>query len=54
MTIACCICGRIRIGEHWVSDLDALHGRVSHTYCPVCLAKAREAMTGVHAVVGAG
>ena len=38
MTIQCCMCKKVKVDGHWVSRHSVSHGRVTHTYCPVCLA----------------
>jgi hypothetical protein len=35
----CCVCARARMGDGWQAVAPELPGeRVSHTYCPECLA----------------
>lgn len=35
MTIQCCMCKRVRVGDGWESSHEA-HATPSSTYCPVC------------------
>lgn len=37
MTVQCCKCKRVRIGEHWVAAAAHSLDDASHAYCPVCL-----------------
>lgn len=37
MTIQCCKCKKVRVGDEWVRPGGAPDGNTSHTYCPVCL-----------------
>jgi hypothetical protein len=34
MTIACCVCGRVKHGDLWVLRVGEIVGPVSHGYCP--------------------
>ncbi len=44
MQCVCCVCGRLAQGKHWIHAAPADPSRVSHGYCPECLARAlREA-----------
>lgn len=38
MITQCCACRKVRQGEHWVEQTQALPSgeQVSHGYCPVC------------------
>ena len=37
MTIQCCKCKKVRVGDEWVRPGGAPDANTSHTYCPVCL-----------------
>ena len=41
MTVQCCKCNRIQVGEDWIDRLEPPEGPVSHTYCPICYLEAR-------------
>ncbi len=39
--VKCCECNRVRMGERWLPELEAVRERTvfSHSYCPECLCK---------------
>ncbi len=44
MTVQCCVCKKERIDGAWRPAGNTNAYEVTHTYCPVCLAKARADM----------
>ena len=59
MTIQCCMCKRVRVGDDWEAPHES-HATPSSTYCPVCfdrysrqLAAEREAFRQDRSIVTA-
>ena len=44
MTVQCCVCKRERVDGDWRPAGIGDPYRVTHTYCPACLAQARAEM----------
>jgi hypothetical protein len=41
MTVQCCKCKRLRLGDEWVEPLEHKLQHASHTYCPQCADETR-------------
>jgi hypothetical protein len=44
MTVQCCQCKKVRLQNYWDIPRKPVEGTVSHTYCPVCLALAKDSI----------
>lgn len=44
MTIQCCVCHKVKVQDEWIRPSQDHLGRVSHTYCPICLDRSLAAM----------
>lgn len=42
--VFCCVCGKIRLGEHWYEYMGEQPELVSHGYCPEHLREAYESL----------
>ncbi len=49
MTVQCCKCKKIRVGDEWIEGEASDILAVSHTYCPACFLEARVEVSNAHA-----
>lgn len=48
MIVVCCRCKRVRIEGEWKRPSEGTNDRMSHTYCPSCLDRARSEVLPNH------